>query len=107
MNNTVIKVKDFPVSVGANSMYYKQLDSVRALAVTMVIVYHWMPKRNEFILPLGGWGVELFFVLSGFLITKILLEDRLSAETQQLNKLVVFKNFVIRRSLRIFPLYYL
>lgn len=88
-------------------MYYKQLDSLRALAVMMVIIFHWGAISQKYILPLGSWGVELFFVLSGFLITKILLESRLSAQVRSENKLHVLKNFVVRRSLRIFPIYYL
>lgn len=73
----------------------------------MVIVFHWIPQAHHFVLPLGSWGVELFFVLSGFLITKILLEDRLIADKSKTSKLTVIKNFVIRRSLRIFPIYYI
>lgn len=73
----------------------------------MVIVFHWSPNSHHFLLPLGSWGVELFFVLSGFLITKILLEDRIAAELNFQNKIGVIKNFLLRRCLRIFPIYYL
>lgn len=87
-------------------MYYKQLDSLRALAVMMVIVFHWAPGHH-FLFPIGSWGVELFFVLSGFLITKILLANRFKAEADKQSKTTVLKNFILRRSLRIFPVYYL
>lgn len=73
----------------------------------MVIIFHWVPDAHSFLLPLGSWGVELFFVLSGFLITKILLESRTKAEKEKIGKLHVVKNFLLRRSLRIFPIYYL
>ena len=88
-------------------MYYQQLNSVRTIAVFMVIVFHWVPNSHSFILPLGSWGVEMFFVLSGFLITKILLESRRDAEINFVSKGVVIRNFILRRSLRIFPIYYL
>jgi peptidoglycan/LPS O-acetylase OafA/YrhL len=48
----------------------------------------------------GGFGVNVFFVISGFLITKLLLEE------EELNKKISLKDFYIRRCLRIFPAYY-
>lgn len=74
--------------------YIKQLDGLRAFAVISVMLFHLgIPFFS------AGWlGVPLFFVLSGFLITGILINNK--------NKPHRFKNFYIRRSLRIFPLYY-
>lgn len=85
------------------------LDGVRGLAILMVIGFHlfqMIPELSQ-IFPhsvsvasrLGQNGVDLFFVLSGFLITGILLDTR--------NKPRYFRNFFARRTLRIFPLYYL
>lgn len=88
-------------------MYYKQLNFVRAVAVMMVIVYHWTANNIHFLIPLGSWGVEMFFVLSGFLITRILIESRAKADSQKQSKIAVIKNFLLRRCLRIFPIYYL
>jgi peptidoglycan/LPS O-acetylase OafA/YrhL len=70
-----------------------ELDGVRGLAITMVILFHC------FRFPFGWSGVDLFFVLSGFLITGILLDSK--------NNINYFKNFWAKRILRIFPLYYL
>ena len=75
-----------------------QLDSVRALAVAAVMLWHFDPGAISSVVPLG-LSVELFFVLSGFLITGILLHGEPSAE------FVV--GFYVRRALRLFPLYYL
>src|ERR1051325_8313432 len=92
--------------------YIKGLDTLRALAVILVIIHHWglpfvsdkAPSLYQRILvPDGRFGVDLFFVLSGFLITSILLEARLTGGTAPR---MVIRNFIIRRSLRIFPLYY-
>jgi peptidoglycan/LPS O-acetylase OafA/YrhL len=88
--------------------YIKQLDGIRAIAVILVIVWHWVP-RNSVIenLHLGAFGVNIFFVLSGFLITRILLFNRRRAETSASSKTKLLKNFYTRRMLRIFPVYYL
>jgi peptidoglycan/LPS O-acetylase OafA/YrhL len=68
------------------------LDGIRGIAVLMVIAYHLIP------FPLGWMGVDLFFVLSGFLITSILIDTKDAPN--------YFSNFIIKRSLRIFPLYF-
>ena len=80
--------------------YFPQLDGVRAIAVFMVMAYHFIPGIDR-VAPLGSIGVRLFFVLSGFLITRILLDARTLPLGQAMAK------FVIRRSLRILPLFYL
>src|SRR5215218_7009134 len=88
--------------------YIKQLDSLRAIAALLVVIWHWLPNSHCInALNNGSIGVNIFFVLSGFLITAILLKNRNEAENLQTNKLVVFKNFYVRRALRIFPIYYL
>ena len=88
-----------------NLKYHKELDGVRAIAVFMVIFFHcfFVPELNlppllSKIANFGRTGVSLFFVLSGFLITRILIATKESPG--------YFSNFYIRRSLRIFPLYY-
>jgi peptidoglycan/LPS O-acetylase OafA/YrhL len=78
------------------------LDGLRAFAVIAVIIYHTMDPTPWLAVDRAvksGWvGVDLFFVLSGFLITGILLDSKGSPR--------FFRNFYIRRTLRIFPLYY-
>lgn len=94
--------------------HIKGLDTLRAFAVFFVLVEHkgvWFDDTvpngrfiKQVLIPDGGFGVFLFFVLSGFLITNILLQQRnVAAE----NRLHVIRNFFVRRTLRIFPIYYL
>jgi peptidoglycan/LPS O-acetylase OafA/YrhL len=75
-----------------NRAFYPALDGMRAIAFLMVFCHHYLH------LPWGWAGVDLFFVLSGFLITGILFDTRNDPNRA--------RNFYIRRTLRIFPLYY-
>jgi peptidoglycan/LPS O-acetylase OafA/YrhL len=85
-----------------------QLDALRTFAVLLVIVYHWFPTGEGINrLPNGTIGVMIFFVLSGFLITRILLSNRNQIDTGKGSLGVTYRNFFVRRALRIFPLYYL
>jgi peptidoglycan/LPS O-acetylase OafA/YrhL len=79
-----------------------QLDAVRGLAILVVMFHNISPKyplfHSDKLFSDGWMGVDLFFVLSGLLITGILLDTKQSAG--------YFKNFYVRRCLRIWPLYY-
>jgi peptidoglycan/LPS O-acetylase OafA/YrhL len=78
------------------------LDGLRGVAVLLVFIFHSVGPLLPAVVPVAymGWlGVDLFFVLSGFLITSILLRAR-DAENY-------YKVFYARRALRILPLYYL
>lgn len=83
------------------------LDGMRGMAILLVLVHHisyefqcnHLVTRGLRKVAFGGWtGVDMFFVLSGFLITGILWDTR--------NAVHYFRNFYARRTLRIFPLYY-
>jgi peptidoglycan/LPS O-acetylase OafA/YrhL len=83
--------------------YIPELQGLRGLAVLSVVIYHCNPRlvgTPVYYASLWGWaGVNLFFVLSGFLITSILLEAREEPR--------YFRNFYARRALRIWPVYLL
>jgi peptidoglycan/LPS O-acetylase OafA/YrhL len=86
-----------------------QLDGLRAIAVGCVILYHWSEVAWPAVfrlLPWGDIGVELFFVLSGFLITRILLGCRALVESDRAPQSQVVGIFYARRFLRIFPAFY-
>ena len=68
------------------------LDGIRAFAVLAIAAYHLRVTNG------GLLGVTVFFTLSGYLITSILLRSK--------DKPHYFRNFYARRSIRIFPLYY-
>ena len=77
------------------------LDGLRALAVTAVVWHHTHPGFAGFPLTVKGFlGVDVFFVLSGFLITTLLLDEQAHSGR------ISLRHFYLRRSLRIFPLYY-
>jgi peptidoglycan/LPS O-acetylase OafA/YrhL len=86
----------------APAVLFRGFDGIRAIAVTGVVWHHVHPGFES--VPITGrgfLGVDLFFVLSGFLITALLLQEKASSGKISLSK------FYIRRTLRIFPLYYL
>ena len=86
-----------------------QLDALRAIAVFGVLVSHWLPKQSflNSNLALGPFGVRFFFVLSGFLITFLLLGYKSKLENNRQDFWVTIRRFYIRRCLRLFPIYYL
>ena len=88
-----------------------QLDGLRALSITGVLINHFWadqiwPTSNLYVVEPGYLGVRRFFVLSGYLITGILLRCRSSMEAGQGDAATNLRRFYIRRFLRIFPPYY-
>ena len=80
----------------SNPGHIKSLDGVRAMAILLVMAFHLE------LLRFGWLGVQLFFVLSGYLIIGILWKEKFNAQPLSYK----FKKFWVRRSLRIFPLYF-
>lgn len=89
--------------------YMVQLDALRAFAVLGVLVHHFLPQ--EFFLNSkfhwGPLGVRFFFVLSGFLITGILLRCKELVDSSQQDTWFTIKRFYMRRFIRLIPIYYL
>lgn len=96
-----------------HKIYFENLNSIRFIAAMMVFFAHtihpgfnYLPIKNTFwerllnLLSDGGVGVSIFFVLSGFLITYLLLDEF------ELNHRIHIINFYLRRILRIWPLYF-
>ena len=71
--------------------YQPALDGLRAVAIALVVCFHFFGLEG------GYLGVDLFFVLSGFLITTLLLEEREGYRS------ISFGRFYLRRALRLFP----
>jgi peptidoglycan/LPS O-acetylase OafA/YrhL len=95
-------------ATAGKSAYIPELDGLRAVAILLVVIFHCRTiaqagagaGEDAYIrFAEAGWvGVDLFFVLSGFLITGILIDT--------VGRAGYFRSFYIRRVLRIFPLYY-
>lgn len=98
-------------AAAASSARLPQIDLLRAVAVLMVIGNHSAicpPETNIFLNKLtaiwyrGGWtGVDLFFVLSGFLVSGLLFDE------YQKQGSINFKKFLVRRGLKIYPAFWL
>ncbi len=87
--------------------FFGSLDGLRALSIVGVILFHsWWgtPYYRQFnaipVLRQGSFGVHIFFVISGFLITTLLLREQ-----DRFGKISI-RDFYMRRALRIWPLYY-
>src|SRR3954471_4318996 len=85
------------------SLYYPSLDGLRLFCCLAVIVGHSVlgnPDWSKSALGVSRMGVDIFFSLSGFLITTLLLRERCARGS------VSLFNFYARRTLRIWPVYY-
>jgi len=86
-------------------VYFKQLNGIRFIAVFLVLLDHWLVPILP--IPLGHLGVVIFFVLSGFLITRILFLNADEIKNTQSSAWPKIIRFIYRRSLRIFPIYFI
>jgi len=100
--------REVPVA-SPRAPHVPSLDGLRGVAILLILLVHfyqkpWLGENTALglasarIFGFGRYGVELFFVLSGFLITGILIDTR--------NEQRALRKFYMRRFLRIFPLYY-
>lgn len=86
-----------------STKHFAGLDGLRAISILLVIVYHMPLLPDGFWRALqqnGSYGVSLFFLISGFLISTLLLRE------QEATGRVSLRRFYARRALRLFPLYY-
>jgi peptidoglycan/LPS O-acetylase OafA/YrhL len=79
--------------------YFERIDGLRFVAIILVLIEHFAGIIGTKI-SAGYYGVDLFFVISGFLITSILFKSKEKSFGR------AYKNFIGRRTLRIFPIYY-
>lgn len=94
------EVPDQAARAFAGRRYFSGLDGLRAISVIAVIWCHVAGPQQLHLLTQGNKGVDLFFAISGFLVTTLLLREYRERGSISLT------NFYFRRSLRIFPLYY-
>lgn len=94
------EIKSIPDVLNVN--YLPSLNGLRAISILIVIYRHtfWLQLKSDSFLN-GDFGVTIFFVISGFLITSLLLKEKVIKNT------ISLKRFFIRRALRILPLAYL
>lgn len=90
-------VPAIPPIPNAARPYMPQMDALRAVAIASVLYQHWFPIK----IPIGSWGVILFFVISGYLITGSLLALR--DDDRHLSEKLA--RFFTRRFQRLFPAY--
>ncbi len=96
---------EFSLPEDLNISHFPSLDGIRAVSVFIVLIAHANAEfKNKIITSIlagGTLGVYIFFVISGFLITTLLLKEKIKTGT------ISLRNFYIRRSLRILPVAYL
>lgn len=96
------------MSLADNSKYVYGIDGLRAVSLILVLLAHWLPfPKLSAVVETGRIGLVAFFVISGYLITRILLMLRSKIELGHLSKRKALAIFYMRRSVRIFPIYYL
>lgn len=88
--------------------YNPQLDGLRFFPVFFVVCFHWLPSIAKYDVSFFFIGfANFFFVLSSYLITKILLSAKVRGLAEGISKFKIILVFVLRRTIRIFPAYYI
>ncbi len=86
--------------------YMPKLDGLRAIAAIMVLIAHYLEDlKSSVSFSYGGNGVQIFFTISGFLITYILISQK--NKLISISKMKQILIFMLKRALRLFPIYYL
>lgn len=85
--------------------YIIELESIRAIAIVFVLIGHFVPDSNK-IFPFALVGVRLFLLLSGFLITTVLIKGKRDVNEKRVTLGQYFFRFYFKRVLRIFPAYF-
>lgn len=92
--------------MNSQTRYIPHLDGIRFIAAIMVVLNHYLAELNfDYKFSTGFYGVQIFFAISGFLITGILL--RLKNAEEHISRRLIIKNFFAKRFLRLFPPYYI
>lgn len=93
----------------SKTIHFRGLNGIRAIAAVAVLISHILGGMSDFglnglgtSLNMASYGVTMFFTLSGFLITYLLLKEKEKNDSNKIN----VRNFYMRRVLRIWPLYY-
>ena len=88
--------------------YVLGLNGLRAIAVLMVLLSHFLVDFSKSLkIPIGVLGVDIFFVLSGYLISRILFHQLRFFDPNKISRINICFRFLKRRASRIFPIYYL
>lgn len=101
-------INEYPRNATQVLKFNPQINGLRFCAVLVVVCYHWLPTISDIKMSsFFGGIVNFFFVLSSYLITRILFSAKEKGIKIGIQKFRIIKIFLIRRTIRIFPAYYI